>query len=219
MIQLLSAGKCLVLVALALGLAACFGNTSSEFPEGLEPLEDNTVPEQQGGNYTETLELVDGEDHHTWVHGRGYFFAPPADVWEVIHDPDLMVSACATTSHSWEIVDDPAYELSFLYHYVVEDLITIEWDEQWRYGTIEGTPAEPTLAIVRYQKVYGSELIRLIEGSIQVLATEDPEVTELQLVEHLDAAGGDASDIRASMQYRFDSIAAVVHGGDAPPCP
>lgn len=215
----MSGARSLLLLLPGLGLAACFGNTSTDFPEGLEPLEDNTVPEQQGGNYTETLELVDGEDHHTWVHGRGYFLAPPGPVWEAIQDPELMAAACATSSHSYELLDDPAYELSFLFHYVVEEFITIEWDEQWRYGTIEGTPAEPTLAIVRYQKVFGSELIRLIEGSIQVLATDDPDVTELQLVEHLDAAGGGASDIRASMQHRFDSIAAVVHGDDVPPCP
>lgn len=213
------AAKCLLLLVPGLGLAGCFGNTSTAFPEGLEPLEDNTVPEQQGGAYTEALELVDGEDHHTWVHGRGYFLAPPGDVWEAIHDAELMAAACATSSHTIELEDDPAYELSFVFHYVVEDLITIEWDEQWRYGTIEGTPTDPTLAIVRYQKIYGSELIRLIEGSIQVLATDDPDVTELQLVEHLDAAGGDASDIRGSMQHRFESIAAVVHGDEVPPCP
>jgi hypothetical protein len=73
--------------------------------------------------------------------------------------------------------------------------------------------------MIRYQKVFGSELIRLIEGSIQVLATDDPEVTELQFVEHINAAGGGASDMRKSAQHRFDGVAATVRGDAVPACP
>lgn len=198
--------------------AGCFGNTSTEFPAGLEPLEDNTAPAQDG-DFTETLALVDGEDDYVWVHARGYVLAPPGEVWDVMHDPELMVAVCATTSHSITLEDDPAYELSFVFHYVVEEFLTITWDEQWRYGTIAGVVDKPDLAIIRYQKVYGSELISLIEGSIQLHATPDEGVTELQLIEHLSAAGGGATDIRASMQHRFDSIAAVARGDEPPSCP
>lgn len=205
---------------LALALAGCFGSEATEFPPGLEPLEDNTVPAQQGGAYTETIAYADGEaPNWLWVHGRGYVLAPPAAVWATLQDGELMAAACSTTRHSIEEGVEPDYEYSFRISYVVEEIITIEWDELWRYGTIEGTPTAPELAMIRYQKVYGSELIQRIAGSIQVLATDDPDVTELQLVEHLNAAGGGVADIRGSMQHRFDAVVAVVHGGEPPPCP
>jgi len=197
--------------------AGCFGNTTSAFPPGLEPLEDNTAAGQDG-EYTETLAFEEGEDDYIWVHARGYVLAPPGDAWAALHDAELMAS-CATDSHSFDVEDDPAYELSFVYHYVVEQVLTIAWDEQWRYGTIAGTQAAPELAIVRYQKVFGSELISLIEGSIQVLATDDPEVAELQWIEHLSALGGGSADMRASMQHRFEAIAAVARDDEPPPCP
>ncbi|MCA9677149.1 MAG: hypothetical protein H6708_09320 [Kofleriaceae bacterium] len=201
-------------------LGGCFGDTTTEFPPGLEPLEDDTAPAQQGGSYTETLTMVDGElTNYTWVHGRGYILADPGTVWAASKDVDVMASACSTDTYSAEVGVEPEYEYGFRISYEVDQVITIAWDELWRYGTIEGTPSAPTLAMIRYQKVFGSELIQLIEGSVQLHATDDPDVTEIETIEHLAAAGGGASDIRASMQYRFDSLAAVAHGQPQPPCP
>jgi hypothetical protein len=200
-------------------LAGCFGNETTSFPPGLEPLEDNTAPEQDGA-IEQRLELVDGDNGSwAWVHGRGYLLAAPGEVWETMKDPELMATICSTDSHGVETDVEPDYEHSFQLSYFVDDVINIEWDELWRYGTIEGTPEEPGLGMVRYQKVWGSELIYTLEGSIQLHATDDPSVTELQLIEHLAAAGGDISDIRLSMQQRFDSVIAVLAGGVAPPCP
>jgi hypothetical protein len=186
----------------ALTLAGCWGNTSTEFPDGLEPLEDNTAPEQDGP-YEERLDLVDGEDHdYDWVHSRGYIAVEPGALWNLMKEPERMLSRCSTDSHTVEIGVEPDYEFGFQVSHVVEEVITLEWDELWRYGTIDGSTAAPSLAIVRYQKVYGSELIQRIEGSVQLHATRDPEVSELQMIEHVAAAGGGVDDIRASMQYR-----------------
>lgn len=198
---------------------ACWGNTTTEFPPGLEPLEDNLAP-MQDGTATEMLGFEAGEKAaYTWVHGRGYYLANPATVWAAAKNADLMADSCSTPDFSVDVTDDPDYELSFVASYFVDDIINVAWDEQWRFGTILGTPAEPELGMVRYQKVYGSELIQLIEGSIQVIATDDPEVTELALIEHVAAAGGTADDMRLSMQHRFDAVAAALRGDAHPPCP
>jgi len=204
---------------LALLGAGCFVNESTEFPAGLEPLEDNTAPEQAGA-IEPRIDFVDGDNGNwAWVHGRGYLRARPGDVWETLKDPELMAAVCSTHSHAVEADGEPDYEHSFQLGYFVDDVLNIEWDELWRYGTIEGMTAAPSLAMIRYQKIWGSELIYTLEGSIQLHATEDPEITELQLIEHLAAAGGDMSDIRQTMQQRYDSVSAVVAGGVAPPCP
>src|SRR5438045_565119 len=42
-------------VMLPLLLSGCFGNSATEFPPGLEPLEEDAVPAQPGGPYSETL--------------------------------------------------------------------------------------------------------------------------------------------------------------------
>jgi hypothetical protein len=200
-------------------LAGCFGSSTTEFPEGLEPLEDNEI-EAWGPPFEERMEMVDGDSGRYWyAHARGYLLEPPAAIWETFKQSELMATVCSTDSHSLEEGGEPEYEHSFEVHYFVDELVNVEWDEQWRYGTVEGTPEAPELMMIRYQKVYGSDLIRLIEGSILLLATDDEAVTEVQMIEHVNAAGGGVADIRKSMQYRFDSVAAVVRGGEQPDCP
>jgi hypothetical protein len=117
-----------------------------------------------------------------------------------------------------EAIDD-AYEYSFEVANSVDDVVTVSWEEEWRFGTVTGTPEAPELAMVRYQKTYGSDFIYLIEGSIQVIATDDPDVTTIEFIEHLAALGGAASDIRSTMERRFALLTAAVHDDALPACP
>ena len=66
----------------------------------------------------------------------------------------------------------------------MDEIITVAWDELWRFGTVTGTPDAPELAMIRYQKVFGSDFITLIEGSILLRAAEAGH-TELEFIEHL----------------------------------
>lgn len=209
-------------LVLAVSVTACFGNSASEFPPGLEPLEANTAP-TQAGTPTETLVMVDGTGYvpreYLFVHGRGYVKASPGAVWAIVKDGNMLSSSCRF--NAWTVTEnvDPAYEYSFRVSNTVEDLITIDWDEEWRFGTIDGTPENPELAIARSQKVYGSIFIYLIEGSLQVQATDDPEITEIEIIQHLAAYGGDASDMQKTMQRQFDSVVELTHGRPQPACP
>lgn len=205
-------------LAAAALLCGCFGNTSTEFPAGLEPLEDNLVPTR--ADPVETLDFLDGDNgNYAWVHARAWMFLEPAAAWDAFKDPELMAAVCSTDAHTVEVAVEPDYEQSFQLSYQVDEVINVAWDELWRYGTIEGTPDAPTFAMIRYQKVYGSELITVLEGSIQLHATADPQVIELEMIEHLAAAGGSVDDMRGSMQHRFDSVAAAVRGEALPVCP
>jgi len=201
------------LVALA---GACQDNITTEFPQGLEPLEANKAPLPADGS--ESLETVQGGDDLKWVHGRGFIHAPPADVWAATKNPEHLVATCATTSHTATVGGEAQYEYGFMVHYSVDNLVTVEWDEQWRYGTITGTPDAPELAIIRYQKIFGSEYIATLEGSVIVYATDDPGVSEVAYIEHLDALGGDHGNIRSSMAQRFANMRAIAHGEPLPGC-
>jgi hypothetical protein len=205
-------------VALGLLVAACQSNVNTPFPPGLEPLEDNPVPTQQGGARTETLVTQAMDSDYIHVYGRGYVLAPPAAVWLAAKTPQVMVARCSTDSQTITANDDPSYEFSFTVHYVVHEVITVEWNDQWRYGTVEGTPEDPMLAMMRHQKTDGSDLITLSEGTVEVNETDDPNVTELAFVEHLNASGGGDSDVIKGVQNNYNAMVASSHGNPIPAC-
>ncbi len=208
----------LVLGGLAL-LAGCQDNVTTPFPAGLEPLEDNPVPTQQGGARTETLVTQAMDSDYIHIYGRGYVLVPPAQMWLAAKAPQVMMARCSTDSQAVTPNNDPAYEFSFLVHYIVHNVLTIEWNDQWRYGTVEGTPEAPTIAMMRHQKTDGSDFIALSEGTVQVSATDDPNVTELAFVERLDASGGGDSDVIKGVQNNYNAMVAAGHGNAIPACP
>lgn len=189
-----------------LGLQACFGNEATEFPPGLEPLEENLAPVPLGDG---SLEVVSGEDDGAWVHARGHLAAAPALVWAALKEPENVVNTWATDSQSLELDVEPEYEHSFLVSYTVESLITVDWDEMWRYGTVDGVPEAPKLAIARHQKVFGSTFIRSLEGSFIVVALDDSE-SEIQMIQRVDAAQVDAGDIITTFETIFANLELAV---------
>ena len=205
------------------GLAAlstgCQDDITTQFPDGLEPLEDNQVPAITGASPLEQIVIQKGEDGYKYAHGRGIFLAAPGVIWALAKDGTKVAADCDTDRQTFTVGVEPQYEYGFKAHYEVDNVVTVAWDELWRYGTITGTPAEPTRTMVRYQKVFGSDFITTLAGSIQLLARADPGQTEIEMVEHLDAFGGSADQMQASMQRRFDMLAAAAHHRAPPTCP
>ena len=194
-------------------LAGCQDDVATPFPPGLEPLEDNLVEEMPDGPFVEMLRTRATNSDFVRVHGRGFVRVPPTTMWAVAKSPLPNVQKCKTDEQRVTIGDDPAYEFSFLVHYVVYDFLTVEWDDQWRFGTVDDS-----LAMIKHQKVQGSDFISLSAGTIQVLATKDPDVTELVFVEHLDAVSAGTGDVLQGMQYNYDALVAAAHGNSIPPC-
>lgn len=214
----------LATAALVVASAGCQDNVATAFPPGLEPLEDNLVPVQQGGDRMETLRTASTDDNgEIKIYGRGYVLIDPMTVWAASKNPDADIALCSTNAQMVTPNNDPAYEYSFLVHYVVNNILTVEWDDQWRWGTIrDGTGSGSDAAffgMMKHQKTAGSSFIELSEGTVQVTATDDPNVTELAFVEHLKAAGGGVSDVLAGVQHNYDSLVAVAHGNPIPACP
>jgi hypothetical protein len=86
-------------------------------------------------------------------------------------------------------------------------------------GVILGTPDDVQLGMIRHQKTQGSDFISLSEGSVQVLATPDPNVSELAFVEHLDAIQGGVGDLLKGMQRNYEALVALAHETPTPACP
>jgi hypothetical protein len=210
--------KTIAMVVLG-ALAGCQGTEATAFPPGLEPLEDNTAeppaptPEDP---YPEAIEIVVGEsDDFQWGHGRAYIHASTDEVWAAISDPAVIVNRRESDDHSITLDIEPEYEHSFQIHYVVERFLTVEWDENWRYGVVQSDGAGVLVGAIRWQKVFGSTFIDLIEGSATVRRI-DENITELELIEHVDAIMADKSNIS---RYMRDLFAHVLSRRDGLPLP
>lgn len=201
------------LIWVALLAGGCFSDQKTKFPPGLEPLEEDLAepPVSQDEPYPEQLSLRRGSDDWDWVHARAYVHAPLARTWEALRDP--LVDVDDGRVDDWSITYDveDGYDYSYRIHNVSEDIITVEFDITWRHGAVEGTVDAPELVAIRYQKTNGTEFIDMLRGSI-VLRPVDDEVTELEMVEHLQAAAGGTPEIEAYFNDVFSDTLAFVHG-------
>jgi hypothetical protein len=202
------------LAAVLVVLAACQDDIATPFPPGLEPLEDNAVAAQPDGPFDETLRFKTSDTDFIRVYARGFVRLPLTTLWAAAKSSTPNVSTCRTDERIVTEANEPQYEYSFLVHYIVHDVLTVEWDDQWRFGLVTDD-----LAMIRHQKIQGSDFIPLSEGTIQVLATSDPDVSELAFVEHLDATTATTSDVTQGVQHNYDALVAVAHGTPIPPCP
>jgi hypothetical protein len=201
-------------------LSGCFGNEETTFPEGLEPLEENTLPPPMGtaaDPFPERIDLVGthGAQYDT-IMGRGYVSAPLAETWAAYQNP--AVGADRRTSPDWTStpLDDPMYTASYVIHHVTTVVVTVEWDVTWRHGLVTGTADAPELVAIRFQKTDGSTLISLIEGSILLRPANDGAATEVELVYHASAASSGVPEYTEYMQDLYDDAVAVVHGDPLP---
>jgi hypothetical protein len=195
-------------------VTACGGNSATEFPPGLEPLEDNTAEAPAG--YEERLHVVADRTYGIdWIHARGFVHAPAHAVWAAVRDPRVMVNREDTDVQEVELGVEPEYDHSMRIYYQVFGFITVEWEELWRYGVVGGEAEAPELAMVRYQKVWGSDYIDLLQGSVLIIAVDDA-ITEVQFIEHLDALGGGTGEMVDSVERRFVRMVAHAHGQPVP---
>jgi len=208
----------LALVCLSLG-AGCFGNETTEFPEGLEPLGENEappVPPGAGDPFPEVIAFADGSrDGFDWVHARAYVKGDATEVWAILKDAEVVANRRQTNSQTFVFDVEPQYEHSFTIDYLVKDFIDVEWTENWRYETLEGDPEAVDFGFIRYQKTFGTVFINLIEGSISVRRVEDG-VCELEFIEHVDAVMTSIGDMRQSVQDRVDNVRARLAGEPLP---
>jgi len=195
---------------------------TTPFPAGLDPVAENSAPEPgEPGEYPEDFSIVTGDgrvesgEDYVWVHMRGFVHADAADVWRFMQDP-LVVSDRRNTDRQTVTYDvEPEYELSFEIHYVEERLLTVEWDEHWRYGTVEGSFEEPLHGAVRSQKVFGSDFIDFIETSMSVRWVDDG-ITEISMVEHLSALQEDGGVLSRYAQDVYENVLALSNGEELP---
>ena len=174
---------------ICLAALACNQDVKTPFPEGLEPLEPNKASWPSGSGYPEELSCRSGtaEDadvgEYTWVHCKTYVNRPIEDVFAAYKEPRVVTDRRAVDAvrFTWDV--EPEYEVSYKVSNTVNDIITVEFDNVWRHGDVDGYEDEFTMAGSRWQKTFGSEVIELLRGSIVTTAVDDRN-TGLEIVLH-----------------------------------
>ena len=213
----------IVMTLAHISLLACNREKTVDFPDGLAPLDaENRATPPKGTSadpYPEEISIITGsEDEYEWGHGFAYVHAPIDKVWEAIQDPDVDVDRARVDSWTTEWDVDPDYEVSYRISNVAEDLITVEWDVDWRHGLVDGSAATPEVVGARFLKSDGSSLIETLEGSVTLYWVED-DTTTLEIMQHLSATATEADAIQAYFEDFFIDVVAFVNDEPLPDIP
>ena len=177
--------------------SACNTETKLEFPEGLAPLQEMQVELPIGSStepYPQEINLIsETTEEYTWVQARGYLHQDLLSGWTKIRDPEVYVDINEVTTYTVDEVSSDLYDYVFVVHNEVEDIITVNFDTEWRHGALSGDISDPQGVAIRWQKTEGTNHISLLEGSLQFFPVEDDagetveNIIEVQFVYHLAA--------------------------------
>ncbi|MDO9018170.1 MAG: hypothetical protein Q8S73_23255 [Deltaproteobacteria bacterium] len=199
--------------------AGCGSDEATAFPPGLQPFEAVTVPlpaATASDPHPEVFVTRFGEGaDYEWAQGRGYIHAPLARVYEAMRDPEVTTDRRRVTEFSSTPNTEPEYPFSYRVHYIVRDLVTIEFDMSWRLGPIEGSEAAPTAVSGVYQKTFGSSFIDVLRGDV-VARQVDANTTDIEMVRHIRSAGAGGPEAEQYLRDKYNSILARVRGQPLP---
>ncbi len=203
-------------LSLVLLTSACLRDVETVFPEGLQPLEDNTAPAvDELSDETIGFEMGERDDGLYWLHGRGVVHAGLAEVIEALADPQVVTDRRGVTRFTTEFDVEEDYDVSFATVNTAVDILTVEWTLTWRGSVIQGDADDPFVFAMRYQKTDGAAILDVMEGSIIATALNDDR-TELELVQHLKAPLTTEADLLCYQQDLFDEVVLTTRGEDLP---
>ena len=207
---------------LALACAGCFGTESMEFPPGLAPIEESTAPEPapvDGDTTPEVVTTTKGDQgEYGYGHARGYIHAPIKAVFEALKQPATVVDRRRV--NSFDVMPDveTGYDVSFLIHNVVNEVVTVKFDTTWRQGVALGSADEPEVVLGRALKTDGTAFIDLLEDSV-VLTKISDDRTKVELVRHRKSIKGteeDMNDAEVFVRDFYGSLREAAHGRPLP---
>jgi hypothetical protein len=148
-------------------------------------------------------------------HAKGCIHAPLSEVWPAITDPEVAHVASLATY----MVVEPRMETECP-GIGYDSIYQTQWSQSgvdarlcWRHVVAEGTPTAPTRTLTRWQKVWGTIFISVMEGSLVASPhPTDPSITVVEYQYHLGAAMSDHATIEAFLTEIFTRLVARTHG-------
>lgn len=198
-------------VLVAMLSVGCLGKeVDTAFPEGLEPLEENTA--SWPATLSESISTTGGDSgDYQWGHARAYVQAGITDVYPCLREE--MVNADRREVASWTRDDDveDGYEHSYRLNFLVENIIDLEFSDTWRHGSSVDEQGAVTEIRSRWKMTEGNDFMFLKEGSI-VSATPEAGWTSLDIVGYIDVAQGDEETMISYITDMYTDIVVCVSG-------
>ncbi len=210
-----------LLLVFGLAPVACFDNVTTPFVgEDLEPIAENVATFPGDGTSTPEDRNIVFQTNGKFIeaHLKGYVHAPLEDVFATMSTPEVTVHYRAVDEWSIEMIP----ESPFLVNYVVDNfvdagIISVDYDLEWRHDVVEGTVDEPLLTAARCQKTWGSEVIRVLEGSFLARPNaNDPNVTEVEMIYRGDFLREEEGDVTDFVRDYYFTIVEHVNGRGIP---
>lgn len=203
-----------------LSFMACLTTESEpkDFPTVLEPLEPIRASLPDGEGYPETVNVIsqDGDDY-AWVHARGYLHLSLDDAWAALRNDLVYVNQRTVASYSVEEVDSEVYDYVYLVDNEVQDLVTVEFTNEWRHVGNLTDKGEVSDVVVRWQKIAGTDFIQLMEGSVEIIPVDgEDDVVEIRIIEHLKATLDQEANAVEYVTDMAERWRLVGMGGDIP---
>lgn len=193
--------------------AGCFGNETTVFPEGFEPLDgENLAPPlalRADGSCEEGLTTNNSRLGRTYVtHGRGCIRRPLEAVYASLQVPEASWEPDAVNTF---MVIRPAMQAECTGPYQTAtnagSPFSVDFRTCWRFSVVDG-PGDPVMADVvaaRWAKVWGTSAITSLEGSVVARRDPmDPDVTRVDVQYHLNAPS-DAETVGRSVVAYFEN--------------
>ncbi len=218
--------------ALAL-VAGCYGAENTDFPQGLEPWELNEAPMPTptaddpcpevitfGDNAMFTGTRGDGSTYRAnSLHARACIHQPMTVVWDAILDPQI--GKDHTAVNTFEVLDPPmASECDGNYQTQINagpSPFTVDFRLCWRQVVAEGPDDAPLLTATRWQKVWGSTALSVLEGSLVSRPLEGHEdITVVEYQYHLNAVSSSHETIRNYLTVIYGRLLERAHGRPLP---
>ena len=207
-------------------LGACFGDVSDPMvvsESQLEILEENQAAWpalNEDGTYPEAMDVVIGDEDAEpgWVHARAYIHAPLKTVWDAMREADVVVNRAAVETWYLDGECPPqgfAYCLEF-YSSMSKFGVDFDTITTWMHELRTGSDDAPEEVVMLYQKTWGTEMVSLNTGSVELTAVSQ-DVTALSYIGWLETWGGD--DSGAIAEYAdslYVDVIAYVHGEPLP---
>ena len=171
-------------------------------------------------------EMLTEVEIHSWmggmvadVHAAGCIHASPAMVWTAIQDPETGHDPGST--NTFAVIRPPTNtaECPGPYETMINagSPFSVDFRLCWRHAVITGTDASPTLTQSRWQKVWGTSAINVLEGSLvsQPHASDPANITEVFYQYHLKAASTGPTNYETINSYLhaiFSRLVTRSHG-------
>jgi len=201
-----------ILGALVL-LPACQENVVTEFPDGFEPWEEHAapLPDAVGADACpETLVFVRNPRYEgAWnVHGTACIHQPIATVFASVQEATTSRDPTTTTTFEALPVMPEECDGDYQTSVHVDDIVDVDFRTCWRHAVVtEDELGGLSVTATRWQKVWGSSFISVMEGSIVLTPLEsDPNITVVRYQYHLEALSSSNATVESFLTVIYERL-------------